>query len=72
MFEIRDVKEQVMIQWDSQIIGQSFDVPAGHGQVDFTCDAFPFLDGAYSWWPVFGTTAEGSPTTIASWQRASR
>jgi len=48
MFEIRDVKEQVMIQWDSQIIGQSFDVPAGHGQVDFTCDAFPFLDGAYS------------------------
>jgi len=48
MFEIRDVKEQVMIQWDAQIIGQSFDVPAGHGQVDFTCDAFPFLDGAYS------------------------
>ena len=37
----------ILVRTDTDELGQEFDVPAGHGAIEFAFDSIPFLDGAF-------------------------
>jgi ABC-2 type transport system ATP-binding protein len=45
--EIRGDEELMFFRTDTAILGQSIDLPAGRGSMDFVLDGIPMSDGAY-------------------------
>ena len=44
---MRDSNGTMLIQADTEVLGQYFDLPPGPGAVEFDFETIPFLDGAY-------------------------
>ncbi len=44
---MRDSNGTMLLQTDTEVLGQYFDLPPGPGAVEFAFETVPFLDGAY-------------------------
>jgi ABC-2 type transport system ATP-binding protein len=47
VLQISATEAGILVRTDTDELGQEFDVPAGHGAIEFSFDAIPFLDGAF-------------------------
>jgi hypothetical protein len=47
VLQISSSEAGILVRTDTDELGQEFDVPVGHGAIEFSFDSIPLLDGAF-------------------------